>query len=327
MKEAIYYKKRSNKRVHCFLCPQNCLIANGKRGICKARINQEGKLYSENYSKVSAIAIDPIEKKPLYHFYPGTKIISIGSFGCNLSCSYCQNWQISQRKPHLEDISTDKLILLAKEGKSNGIAYTYSEPSICFEYLAEAFPKAHRNNLKNIMVSNGYLNKEALFDLIPYLDAVNIDLKAFNNDFYNDICNGSIKAVINNIRYLYESNIHIEITTLIIPDTNDSLAELEKLFIFLSSLSKDIPLHLSRYFPNYKMKKAATSIKVMKDAFHLAKKYLNYVYLGNVDIADSRSSICPQCGELIINRKGYYIEDYTNKGQCRACTYQLAGKF
>ncbi|MFW5981728.1 MAG: AmmeMemoRadiSam system radical SAM enzyme [Halanaerobiales bacterium] len=326
MKEAQYYKKKSDDRVHCFLCPQNCLITEGKKGLCKARINHDGILYSENYAKISAIAIDPIEKKPLYHFYPGEEILSIGSFGCNLGCSYCQNWQISQHKPQLKELSVEDLIDIALIKGSMGVAYTYSEPSICYEYLIDAFPAAHNKNLKNIMVTNGYINKQALKDLIPYLDALNIDLKSFSNEFYREKCNGSIKPVLENIKYLYKNKVHIEITTLIIRDENDSLDELEQLFQWLSKLSRDIPLHLSRYFPNYKMKRPATDLEKMKEAYSLAKKYMNYVYLGNVNIADVQSTYCPDCGKLLINRDAYFVEDLSEKGQCQ-CAYQIAGEF
>ncbi len=327
IKEASFYQKKEDNNVLCLLCPHNCLISLGNRGLCRARVNKEGLLYSENYGKISSIGMDPIEKKPLYHFYPGSKILSVGTFGCNFTCGYCQNWQISQEKPSLKEVYPEQLIEMAKDRGAIGIAYTYSEPSIWYEYIRETAEKAKKEGLKNVMVSNGYISEEPLEEIIPYIDAANIDLKSFDNDFYRKLCSGKLEPVLRNIELLSKNDVHIELTTLIITDYNDSMSEIEQLFSWIHDLDPNIPIHLSRYFPNYKMKKPATSIDTMKKSYQVAQKYLNYVYLGNVNIEEGNTSYCPKCGDEIIKRSHYRGQSFLIDGKCPECNYNIYGRY
>ena len=279
-KEALFYEKQGDK-ISCKLCPHNCLITAGEHGKCNVRINREGKLYTINYGEITSIAQDPIEKKPLYHFKPGSNILSVGSFGCNFSCGFCQNYSISQGRASSEYISPEKLVEICKSLEDNiGVAFTYNEPSIWYEYVYNA-SKLLKETLKDInivLVTNGYIKEEPLKMLLPYVDAMNIDLKAFNNKYYKDICGGSVTPVMDTIK-IASKECHVEVTTLLVNGENDSSGEIEEIAGFIASLNKDIPLHLSRYFPNYKMENPATKVEVMFEDRDIAKKYLNYVYI------------------------------------------------
>lgn len=284
-KLAMYFKKLEHSKVHCYLCPHNCVINPGKLGVCKARKNIEGSLYSLNYGKITSISLDPIEKKPLYNFHPGANILSVGTFGCNLKCSFCQNWTIAHQQPEIKDITPEDLVLKAKELKADGnvgIAYTYNEPSIWYEFVYDTARLAKKEGLSNVLVTNGFIGKEAMTDLLPYIDAMNIDVKAYTAAFYNDICKGTLDDVKATVELVY-GHCHVEITTLVIPTLNDALTEISDMSKWISSLSSKIPLHLSRYFPNYKMQHIPptpkeTLVKCREEAL----KYLEYVYLGNV---------------------------------------------
>jgi len=287
-KEAMFYEKLDQKRVHCYLCPHNCHIQPEGRGIFGVRKNKDGILYSLNYGLVSSIGMDPIEKKPLHRFYPGSFILSVGSVGCNFKCSFCQNFSIAQVKPeevHLQYVSGAELVSkaasLSEEGNI-GIAYTYNEPSIWYEYVCETAMLAKEKGLKNVLVTNGYISPEPLEKLLPYIDAMNIDLKAFNERFYKELAKGGLEEVKATIQKSAE-RCHVEVTTLIIPDWNDSAEEMEQEAKWLASLSPDIPLHLSRYFPKYEMyDKPPTPLETLKNLKQVADRYLKYVYLGNV---------------------------------------------
>ncbi len=271
--------------MHCHLCPHNCVISPGREGVCRARKNIDGVLYSMNYGKLTSLALDPIEKKPLYRFYPGSLILSAGTFGCNLKCSFCQNWTISHGTPSTVDISPSALVEKAVELKDEGnigIAYTYNEPSIWFEFVLDTAAMAKERGLKNVLVTNGYIGKEPLTQLLPYVDAMNIDLKAFSDGFYRDVCKGSLEAVKQTVETAAKK-CHVEVTTLVIPGFNDSMEEIEELSRWLASVSQEIPLHLTRFFPNYKMKDILpTPVDTLRKARDIAKKNLRYVYLGNV---------------------------------------------
>jgi pyruvate formate lyase activating enzyme len=283
--KAKYYEKKKDNYVHCLLCPHGCRIKEGQRGICGIRKNNGGELYSESYGKISSIALDPIEKKPLYHFHPGVNILSIGSYGCNFSCSFCQNYSISMEKPQTYLIPPETLIAKANELKNAnniGIAYTYNEPLINYEYVLDCCKLAHQNNLKNVLVTNGYIRKDPLTEILPYVDAMNIDLKSFNNKFYRKYCGGEIEHVKETIKTAAPV-CHVEITCLIIPGLNDSLNEIAELAKWLSSLSDDIPLHLTRFFPRYKLDNIIpTPINVLTSLANEARKDLKHVYIGNV---------------------------------------------
>lgn len=284
-KTAMYFNKLEDQKVHCYLCPHNCVINNGKFGVCRARKNIEGNLYSLNYGKITAIALDPIEKKPLYNFNPGANILSVGTFGCNLKCSFCQNWSIAHDEPEVYDTTPEELVTKAKElsAKGNiGIAYTYNEPSIWYEFVYETAKLAKKDGLSNVLVTNGFIGKEAMSELIPFIDAMNIDVKAYTSAFYNDICKGTLDDVKATVELVY-SRCHVELTTLIIPTLNDALEEISDMAKWIASLSPEIPLHLTRYFPNYKMNNIPPTPKeILVKCREEALKYLDYVYLGNI---------------------------------------------
>lgn len=320
MKEALYYEKGNDGVVRCFLCPHHCRISPGKVGICKVRQNIDGRLYSENYGKVSSINLDPIEKKPLYHFHPGSIILSIGSYGCNFRCNFCQNWQIAQQtKVATEQISAEEIVNIAVNQKNNiGIAYTYNEPSIWYEYVLDCAKLARQADLKNILVTNGFIEKEPLESLLPYIDAMNIDVKAFNDNFYKNFTSGDLSSVKQTIE-IAQDKCHVEITTLLIPGINDSEAEIKSLAKWIANLRKDIPLHLTRYFPNYKMDLPATPVETIKNARELAKKYLDYVYTGNILDDEGNNTYCPQCGTLLVKRTGYLTKNLVKDKKCHNC--------
>jgi len=285
MKEAAYYEKLANKIVHCHLCPNECVIRDGKAGSCGVRINEGGKLYSAVYGKMTSMALDPIEKKPLYHYHPGEYILSVGTKGCNFHCAFCQNWSISQdRNVPTEDITPKEIIEKAKSALSFGIAYTYNEPFIWFEFVLETAKLARAAGLKNVLVTNGYVNIEPLEEMLPYIDAMNIDLKSIDEEFYKKICKGKLKPVLDVIKRAAKS-CHIELTNLIIPTLNDSENSIKRLVGWIcDNVGRRTPLHLSRYFPCYKMNIPPTPVETLKAAERIAKEKLEYVYLGNVNV-------------------------------------------
>ena len=322
LKEAMFYERKDKGIVKCLLCPHNCIIKQDKLGICGVRINKDGTLYSENYGEITSMGVDPIEKKPLYHFHPSEGILSLGTFGCNFGCLFCQNYRISQDKPNTSKQTPDQIIKYAKDRNLMGIAYTYSEPVVWYEFVYETAIKAKNEGLKNVLVSNGYINHKPLEKLSKYLDAANIDLKSFNNDFYKKICGGSIDPVLETIKYL-NNKIHLELTTLIIPNHNDSDSELEDMFKWIADINRDIPLHLSRYFPNYKMNEPATEEQTIKKAYQLAKKHLNYVYIGNMRTKKGQNTYCPECGYEVITRENFNSHNHLKDGMCPKCGKQV----
>lgn len=283
MKEASYYEKLAGKKVHCHLCPQECVIAENKYGNCKVRVNKAGTLYSEIYNKTTSIALDPIEKKPLYHYHPGEYILSVGTKGCNFHCDFCQNWEISQEVcAQVYDITSEEIIAKAKEANSFGIAYTYNEPFIWFEFVFDTAKLARKAGIENVLVTNGYVNMEPLKEILPYIDAMNIDLKSIDEEFYKKVCRGKLEPVLDTIKIAAKS-CHIELTNLIIPTLNDSEKSITGLVDWIySNLGAEVPLHLSRYFPCYKMDLPPTPRETLKMAEAIAKRKLKHVYLGNI---------------------------------------------
>jgi pyruvate formate lyase activating enzyme len=283
MKEALYYKNEDDK-IRCLLCPNYCLIAQGKKGCCGVRVNKEQKLYTEIYNRVTSIALDPIEKKPLYRYHSGEYVLSLGTKGCSLACPWCQNWTISQdRSAPTEEITSDEIVKKAKEVSSFGIAYTYNEPFIWFEFVLECCKKVKEVGLENVFVTNGYINKEPFSEILPYIDAMNVDVKSIKEDFYNKHCLGKLVPVLENIKSAKEKGIHIELTNLVIPTLNDSKGNFERLADWvIENLGSETPLHFSRYFPCYKLSLPPTPIATLKLAKEIAEKKLKYVYLGNV---------------------------------------------
>ncbi len=282
-KEALYYETLSGGKVHCLLCPQSCHIDQDKLGICRVRKNIQGKFYTLIYGQTTSIALDPIEKKPLYHFHPKEYILSVGTKGCNFSCPFCQNWSISQDdSAPTQKVTSQQLIEEAKKQNSFGIAYTYNEPFIWYEFVLETAKLAKKEGLENVLVTNGYVNLKPLEEILPLIGAMNIDLKSIDDAFYRKVCKAKLNPVLEVIKRSHQS-CHIELTNLIIPTLNDSDEELEKLVNWIyDNLGQDVPLHFSRYFPSYKLNLLPTPIDTLKKAQNIAKKKLKFVYLGNI---------------------------------------------
>ncbi len=318
LKEAMYYEPINDGRVNCLLCPHNCSIAEGKSGICRVRENIGGRLYSRNYGKVAAIAMDPIEKKPLYHYYPGKYILSIGTLGCNFKCSFCQNYHIAQQSSPTKTIEPSYLVSLCRQDDEEciGAAFTYNEPNVWYEYILEAASFIKQKELKNVLVTNGYISEKPLLEILPYIDAMNIDVKAFSEKYYTEICGGSLKHVKNTVE-LSAANAHIEITTLIVPGLNDSIEEISSMAKWLSEIKPSIPLHLSRFFPQYKMKGTPTPVSTLKSLKKAAEEYLEYVYIGNVQ--GDTSTYCPNCKALLVNRDGGIFYEHLDDKICSKC--------
>jgi len=283
VKEALFYETLPDNKVRCLLCPQACIICPEKTGFCRVRKNKQGKLYSLIYAQIASLALDPIEKKPLYHYHPGKYILSLGTKGCNLACPFCQNWSISQNaNAPLESVSSEAIIEQAERYKSFGIAYTYNEPFIWYEFVLDTAILAKQKGLENILVTNGYINPEPLEKILPYIDAMNIDLKSIENEFYQELCHGRLEPVLTTIKRVHQS-CHIELTNLIIPGLNDRKDNFIKLVDWIcENLGPEVPLHFSRYFPCYKMDLPPTPLVTLKSAEEIAKGKLKYVYLGNV---------------------------------------------
>ena len=328
MKEANYYTKLDNEQVQCTLCPHNCIIDEGELGICNVRKNSSGFLFSENYKKISTFSFDPIEKKPLYHFFPGQEVLSIGNFGCNLKCNFCQNAEISQvlqqnfnrYNLEIEDITSS----ISKNKNNIGIAFTYNEPIVWIEYVID-IAKQVDPSFKKIMVTNGYINKLPLEDLFNYIDAFNVDLKAFSTDFYEKETKSTLEPVKETLKAIKKAGKHLEITSLIIPGKNDDKQLFSEMVDWIvSELGKETPLHLSKYFPRHKSIIQETETKSLIELYKLAKKQLDYVYIGNILTGEEQNTYCPQCKSELISRTGYYtvITDLENK-KCRKCGFEI----
>lgn len=283
MKEALYYEKLGGRKVHCHLCPYECVIVDGKRGNCGARINTGGVLYTEVYGRTTSVALDPIEKKPLYHYHPGEYVLSLGSKGCNFHCSFCQNWHISQdREAPTHAITSEEVVAAAKSRLSFGIAYTYNEPFIWYEFVLDTAKLARARGLENVLVTNGYVNPAPLEEILPYIDAMNIDLKSIDDGFYRTVCAGKLQPVLDCIARSAKA-CHVEITNLVIPTLNDSEDSIRRLVDWIAAnAGVDTPLHFSRYFPCYRMDLPPTPKETLERAQEIARKKLTYVYVGNV---------------------------------------------
>ncbi|MCK8824383.1 AmmeMemoRadiSam system radical SAM enzyme [Fuchsiella alkaliacetigena] len=319
MQEAKWYQSLEQGLVECLLCPHNCTLAIDQSGACQVRINKEGKLMTETYAQVSAVAVDPIEKKPLFHFYPGSDILSLGTVGCNLSCKFCQNYQLAhQHRGSKESMPSQAVVELAKKYNSIGVAYTYSEPIICFEYILDTAKLIKEAGMKNVLVTNGTINREPLEELLPYIDALNIDLKSFREQFYQEQCNGHLTEVKQTIKLANKPAL-VEVTTLLIPGFNDSETEIRELVDWLAKIDQEIPLHFSRYFPKYKLQAPPTPMDTLLQAKQIAEEKLNYVYLGNVSASEHRNTYCYQCGELVIDRSRARIKLNLKESSCFQC--------
>ena len=333
MKQALYYKQLENNIVQCELCPKKCVIKEGKTGDCRTRKNIKGELISLVYGRAVAFNIDPIEKKPLYHFLPGSKAFSIGTTGCNLHCQHCQNYDTSQAEANEFNGHTllpEDIVKIAKDKKCESISYTYNEPTVFYEYMLDSAKIAKKQGIKNTIVSNGFINKEPLKELCKYIDAANIDLKSFNNDFYKKTCGAWLEPVLNSLKILKENNIWLEITNLIIPTLNDDLKEIKKMCMWIKeNLGKDVPLHFSAFYPTYKLlDKPRTSEQILMKARDIAlKEGLEFVYVGNIQ-TEANNTYCPNCNELLIKRDGFFVaENKIENNQCYKCNRKIAGVF
>ncbi len=331
MKEAKYYKKIEDKKVRCELCPRECIISDGKYGFCSARKNIEGKLYSMVYEKPIALNDDPIEKKPLFHFLPGTRAFSIGTVGCNLACLHCQNWEMSRATPEqypVESVSPEKIVELAVASGCKSVSFTYNEPTVFYEYALDTAKLAKKAGFKTTFVSNGYINKEPLIELSKYLDGDNVDLKGFNPDFYKKVCSAELEPVLETLLTLKEKGVWLEITNLVIPGFNDNFKEIEDMCVWISkNLGKNVPLHFSRFFPMYKMTNVPdTPLQTLQKAYSIAKKHLDYVYVGNI-VTEMENTYCPNCKKLLIERGGFFgvYQNNVIDGKCKFCNYEIAG--
>jgi pyruvate formate lyase activating enzyme len=331
MKEALFYEKLEIGSVRCNLCPQFCIINKGKRGNCHVRYNYDEKLYSENFGSLTALNTDPIEKKPLYHFYPGSSIFSIGSAGCNLHCRFCQNFEISQSSVQElmpKQFRTNDIVETAKRKRGNiGIAYTYNEPTVFFEFMFETAQLASNNGLKNVMVSNGFINPAPLELLIGFMDAFNIDLKSFSDKFYHDVVGGKLLPILENLKFIRKKMKHLEVTHLLVPGLNDSISEFSEMIKWIScELGQETVLHISRYFPRYRYSSPPTSEEKLIEFYNSAKEKLSFVYLGNIAGSTGHDTICPACSEIVIKRQGYYtdISGLDGKGNCISCGKSIA---
>jgi len=333
MKEAMFYERVEGGQVRCGLCRFRCLIRDSERGICGVRENRGGTLYSLVYGKLCAEHIDPIEKKPLFHLLPGSRSYSIATVGCNFRCRHCQNYSISQVPPHAPvqgvERSPQEVVRRAVAGNCRSIAYTYTEPTIFFEYAYDTAVLARKAGLKNVFVTNGYITGEALTTIAPYLDAANIDLKGFSEGFYRDVVHARLSEVLDSIIEYRRQGIWIEITTLIIPGLNDAEAELQALASFIvANLGVDTPWHVSQFYPTYQLTdRPRTPVATLRRACDIGRAAgLRYVYEGNVPGEGGENTSCPSCNALLIRRYGYTIEaSNIRDGACPECGAKIAG--
>lgn len=333
MKEAILYQKLEQNKVECRACNHFCTISPGKKGICGVRQNKGGILYTLIYGKAISEAVDPIEKKPFFHFLPGSKSLSIATIGCNFRCDNCQNWQISQAsklQPEVlgQDLEPRQIVQDALESKCDSIAYTYTEPTIFIEYALATMKLAKQHKLKNVWVSNGYMSQPALEEISEYLDAINIDLKFMDNQSYLKNCGGQLDPILNNLKWIKKQKIHLEVTTLSIPTLSDSEDMFTKMAKFIKNeLGPDTPWHLSAFAPDISYKLdglSPTSIATLERARQIGlDQGLRYVYLGNVAGHPAENTSCPKCGKISISRKGYQIVRYDKQGHCSSCNQPL----
>lgn len=333
--EAAYWQADDDDDVVCSLCPHRCLIPSGYRGRCRVRVNVDGTLYTVVYGRPVAVHVDPIEKKPLYHFHPRSRTFSFATAGCNLRCVFCQNWQISQARPEQTRyilLPPEELVAAAINADSHSISYTYTEATVFYEYMRDTAKIAHEKGLQNVWVTCGYIEEEPLRALAPYLDAVNVDLKGFSDTFYRTYTAGTLEPVLRTLRILQEEGVWIEITNLVIPGANDADEDFENLCAWVvETLGKDVPLHFSRFRPDYRLRdRPPTPIATLERAVSIAQEHgIRYVYTGNVVGHEHADTRCHACGETVIKRRGYVIEEMRldENNACASCGTPLHGRF
>ncbi len=319
MREALFWRNEGDK-VRCELCPHYCLIGDGRTGRCRVRRNEGGVLWPLNYGKAASVALDPIEKKPLYHFHPGRPILSLGTNGCNFACKFCQNWELAEAKASTDDIKPADVPPLAKRARSVGVAYTYNEPFVWYEFVLDAARLCKAVGLKNVLVTNGFVNAEPLEELMPFIDALNIDIKSVRQDFHDQLTHGKVQPVLETCRRAARTA-HVEITTLVIPGYNDSDEEFEELASWIcNNLGTDTVLHLSAYFPRHRLDAAPTPAATLLRARNVCLKRLKFVYLGNVASNVGADTFCPKCNNLLVERVGLHARmvglSATRCGKC-----------
>lgn len=324
-REARYYERLSGDKVRCLLCPHSCGIPDGGKGRCGVRENAGGTLYTRSYGRTVTANIDPIEKKPLYHFMPGSIILSIGPNGCTLDCDNCQNWSISQEAAPTRFMSPEELVLLAGKNGSIGVAFTYTEPLLWFEYIEETAPLLRGKGLKSVLVTNGFLNEEPAREIAPLVDGFNVDLKSMSDEFYHEYCGGRVEPVRRFIEIAAKVS-HVEVTNLLIPGLNDGPDDIAGLSEWLEGVSRDIPLHFSRFFPQHRMvDRPPTPRESLESAYAVAKRHLDHVYIGNMDVGSTADTYCADCGETVIRRSGYRTEVLGDGGYCPSCGARVKG--
>ena len=338
-REAMHYVELNEKKVRCELCGHNCVISDSEVGICKVRRNIDGKLYSLNYGKIISLMLDPIEKKPLYHFYPGSKTLSLAMQGCNFKCQFCQNSSISQINTpndiNGEELLPEDIIKIAKAKNVDIISYTYTEPTVFYEYMLELAMLAKSEGMKNVMVTNGFMNEKPLKEILKFIDAFNVDLKSFRLQTYENVVGGRLDLILENLETISKSNSWLEVTTLVIPGVNDSKEELEDIANFVSNLGKDIPWHVSKFYPHHKLKgnSVETPMETLTMAYGIGVKAgLNNVYVGNIMGEKFSTTMCASCKKPVIERVGFSVKPYEGnmdslKGKCVSCGSKIPGKF
>lgn len=323
MREALFYEEKT-PGVRCLLCPHYCRLQDGEAGICGVRREHGGKLFSVNYGLCAAKALDPVEKKPLYHFYPEREILSLGTLGCNLQCGFCQNWHLSRSSPAVETarLTPAEVVAMLEQlavCRPVGVAYTYSEPGMWYEFVLDTAGAVREGGFKNVMVTNGFLNREPLLRLLPLIDAFNIDVKSFRDDFYRKVCGGRLKEVQRYVE-IAAASAHVELTYLVIATLNDSEDEIRAFAQWVAGLNPAIPVHLSRYFPQHRFTLPPTPPATLERLWHVAKESLPYVYLGNVPGNIASATLCRTCGKEQILREGYNVTNLLQNGLCPFCS-------
>ncbi len=318
--------------VKCLLCPKGCIISEGHRGDCRVRENRGGKLYTVVYGNPCAVHNDPIEKKPFYHFLPGTMALSLATAGCNLHCLYCQNWQISQVPPERLDnyeLLPEAIVELARRAGSESIAFTYTEPTIFFEYMVDIARLARPQGIRCVVISAGYINPEPLRELCRVVDAIKIDFKGFSEEFYRRVCSGTLEPVLNAMKVIKQSGVHLEIVNLVVPTLNDSEDQLRGLCRWIvNELGTDVPTHFSRFYPMYRLKYLPpTPVETLETARQIAvEEGIKFAYVGNVPGHRWDNTYCPKCGKLLIKRRGFAVlENHIQDGRCPYCGEQIPG--
>jgi pyruvate formate lyase activating enzyme len=326
LKEAAFWEEGERGRVHCLLCPNDCRIAEGEVGVCRVRQNIGGVLRTLNYDRVSAVNMDPIEKKPLFHFRPGSNILSLGTVGCNLSCAFCQNWSISQGTGGTRRMSSEEAVQMALDAPENiGIAYTYNEPFIWYEFVADTAPRIKEAGLHNVLVTNGYVSEPPLRELLPYIDAMNVDIKSMGADFYRELCRGQAEPPRRTVEIAHAAGCLVEVTNLVIPNWNDSERDIRALIDWVASVGTEVPLHFSRYHPDHKLSEPPTPTDTLLRAREMGLEKLDYVYIGNVWGGDGEATRCPGCGKAVVERRGFSVSQVAvSGGKCDYCGGKVA---